>query len=293
MSLREAVVGHARPLAALEAIGANDRVPNALAFVGPSGVGKRTTALAFFDALNGRPARAPGAPTASVDPDLVDVRALAATGRPESAQIDAVREVKRLLALAPVRPGGVRMVLIDDAEDLSPPAANALLKSVEEPPERTFFVLIASEAGRLLPTLRSRSTVIRFGPLSDEESIRVIAATGLPAAEARRIAALAPGRPGRALEVARGEGPGIRDALLKAAKARAPLEGPEKIDRAAALDGAVLAIEAARRRLAEEACGDARGALRALEAALEAAEAISRGGYAPLVLDAAAIQMAP
>ena len=151
MSIRETVVGHVRAVDHLERIASSGRVPNSLALAGPDGVGKRLAAVALFRTLNDLP---PGADLAA-DPDLVDLRAVAAAvGKAAPAQIDAVREVKRRIALATYRPGGWRMVLVDEAETLSEPAANALLKSVEEPPVRTFFALVARSLDRLLPTLR-------------------------------------------------------------------------------------------------------------------------------------------
>lgn len=279
------IVGHARALEALARIARSGRVPAALALAGPEGVGKRTAALALFAALNGRPAADPA------DADLVDVRALAEAlakeGKSASAQIDAVREVKRRLGLATYRDGAWRMVLIDRAEELSEPAANALLKAVEEPPPRTFFALIVENLDRLLPTLRSRATVVRFGPLTDAETAKVIRAAGVAAGDVERVAALAPGRPGLAIARASGEASALRDAVLGGAAAGAPPDLPDRLDRASAAEAAALVVEAARARL-RSAPGAA--ALEALEGALEAAEAIEQGAYAPLALDSAAIR---
>ena len=61
--------------------------------------------------------------------------------------------------------GAWRVVIVDTADDLNPNAANALLKSLEEPPPRTVFLLLTSEPGRLLPTIRSRCRILPLTPL--------------------------------------------------------------------------------------------------------------------------------
>ena len=94
------------------------------------------------------------------------------------------------------------MVIIDPADDLEKNAANALLKSLEEPPEGTFFLLVTHRLGRLLPTLRSRCRVLRFTPLADDqiEAILRESAPGADAATRAAAIAAAEGSPGAALE---------------------------------------------------------------------------------------------
>lgn len=304
MKIRDALIGHAQAATVLDRMVESRRVPAAVALAGPGGTGRRTAARALYAALNGR--------DVLNDPDLIDFWAVAealgrgapARGRDAAtrreaprvvvpAQIDAVRELKRALALDTFHPEGWRMVLVDDAETLSEPAANALLKIIEEPPPRTFFALVVAAPDLLLPTLRSRATVVRFGLLAEAEAVEVLLRSGLPAAEARRIAALAPGRPGRGIAIAAGEGPELRDAFLRAAEGRAPIEVPDRLDRAVAADAAALVVEAARRRLREESGGEkAAAAAEALAAALDAADDIERGAFVPLAFDAAAVRWA-
>jgi DNA polymerase III subunit delta' len=84
-----------------------------------------------------------------------------------SIPIDEVRRLRNFLGLS----GGEhawRVVIVDTADDLNPNAANALLKSLEEPPPRTLFLLLASEPGRLLPTIRSRCRTLDLAPLASE-----------------------------------------------------------------------------------------------------------------------------
>lgn len=85
----------------------------------------------------------------------------------QSIAIDEVRRLRNFLGLS----GGDdawRVVIVDTADDLNPNAANALLKSLEEPPVRTVFLLLTSEPGTLLPTIRSRCRVLDLAPLASE-----------------------------------------------------------------------------------------------------------------------------
>ena len=121
--------------------------------------------------------------------------------RKRSIPIDEVRALQRRLNTRPTL-GSRRVVIIDPADDLEKNAANALLKSLEEPPAGTSFLLVTHRLGRLLPTLRSRCRVLRFAPLEDDQ-IEAILREQVPAADAAtRAAAIAAaeGSPGAALE---------------------------------------------------------------------------------------------
>ena len=121
--------------------------------------------------------------------------------RKRSIPIDEVRTLQRRLNTRPTL-GSRRVVIIDPADDLERNAANALLKSLEEPPQGTFFLLVTHRLGRLLPTLRSRCRVLRFAPLADhqiEAILREAAPDADPATRAAATAA-AEGSPGAALE---------------------------------------------------------------------------------------------
>ena len=121
--------------------------------------------------------------------------------RKRSIPIDEVRTLQRRLTTRPTL-GNRRVVIIDPADDLEKNAANALLKSLEEPPEGTFFLLVTHRLGRLLPTLRSRCRVLRFTPLADDqiEAILRESAPGADAATRAAAMAAAEGSPGAALE---------------------------------------------------------------------------------------------
>ena len=121
--------------------------------------------------------------------------------RKRSIPIDEVRTLQRRLNTRPTL-GSRRAVIIDPADDLEKSAANALLKSLEEPPQGTFFLLVTHRLGRLLPTLRSRCRVLRFNPLSDEQIAAILASSAPQADAATRAAAIAAaeGSPGAALD---------------------------------------------------------------------------------------------
>ena len=98
--------------------------------------------------------------------------------------------------------GDKRAIIIDPADDLERNAANALLKSLEEPPIGTYFLLVAHSPARLLPTIRSRCRVLRFPTVSDAEMDRLLANLSPGADTATRAASIAAagGSPGAALQ---------------------------------------------------------------------------------------------
>jgi DNA polymerase-3 subunit delta' len=124
-------------------------------------------------------------------------------GRSTDEKVDiSVDQIRRVvlerIAIAP-HEAPERIVIVRRAEELSVGAANALLKTLEEPPSHTRFVLITSHAGELLPTIRSRTLPLRFAPLADDVVERILRADGVDASRAKEVAALA----GGSVEVAR------------------------------------------------------------------------------------------
>jgi DNA polymerase III subunit delta' len=107
------------------------------------------------------------------------------------------------LSLKPVR-GGRRIALIDDADFLNQEGANCLLKTLEEPPPHSMLILLGTSEQKQLPTIRSRSQVIRFQPLAEETVAAILVSAGLvgDADQSRRLAALAGGSLAQAAELA-------------------------------------------------------------------------------------------
>ncbi len=202
---QETAVGTVR-----RALGA-DRLHHALLFEGPAGVGKSFVAEAVAQALlceSRREGLACGtcascikvlrrdANGRSVHPDFATVaRGMydpAAIGRKtqetQEISVDQVRTVVLArIALGPVLGQG-RLFLVRDADELSTSAANALLKTLEEPPPRTYFVLTTTRPGELLPTIRSRTQRIRFAPLPEDAITSVLVREGHERAAAEAVA---------------------------------------------------------------------------------------------------------
>jgi DNA polymerase-3 subunit delta' len=198
----EAILGQAHAVRVLRGALASGKVPHAYLFEGPPGVGKRLAARALALALNCREGGA-DACGACLDCRKIasdnhpDVRWL---GLPEGKRripIEAVREHERWLALGP-HEGRAKLLVIEPAEQLSEAAANALLKTLEEPRPGSFVVLVTAAASALLPTVRSRCQRVRFAALPAETVERLLVAGGRAPEEARALAALSGGSLDRA-----------------------------------------------------------------------------------------------
>ena len=201
---------HARAL--LQGALRSKRVSHAYLFVGPSGVGRLTTARAFAQALlcvsGGDDAcgRCPACRKviAGTHPDLRIISA----GRSESGAerravgIDQIRELRREAAYGPYE-GPRKVFVVEDAEAMRAEAANSLLKIVEEPPSGIVIVLISESVTALLPTLVSRSQLVRFSFVPAPAVARALTErAGVSEDRAVFLAALSGGRVGAALAAA-------------------------------------------------------------------------------------------
>lgn len=169
-------------------------VSHAYLFVGPPGVGKRTVARRFGAALvSGGWGAAEDRALRGLHPDLIEVR-------PEGAftTIGQVREVVRVAASRPFE--GARRVFIVEADTLNVQAANALLKTLEEPEGETVFVLLAASREGVLPTISSRAQAVRFDPVPVPEVEEFLRGRG--AAKPEVAAALGRGSVGLAIRYA-------------------------------------------------------------------------------------------
>ena len=182
------------------------RIVHALLFAGPHGSGKRTVARLFAQAMVCSGAEKPCGVCPACKRFLAgshpDVKLL----RPEkkSIGVDEVRDLIDALALRPYE-GGKHIVLIEQADRMTPSAQNALLKTLESPAGETMFFLITDAPGGLLPTILSRCQTVRFGDLSVEDCAAVLVRRGLPPERAAMLAGAAQGSVGRALEIDRDE----------------------------------------------------------------------------------------
>lgn len=205
------MLGHDDAWAQWRSALSGERMHHAWLLAGQRGLGKMHFALAAARELVAEP----GVPQPERHhPDILVLTHLPkddkeerkrAEGKPfelnRNVKIDQVRAMQRRLATRPTL-GSRRAIVIDPADDLEPPAQNALLKSLEEPPQGTFFLLVSHRSARLLPTIRSRCRTLRFAPLSDEKMAIFLAAQALEATNEVRAAATlaASGSPGIALE---------------------------------------------------------------------------------------------
>lgn len=146
-------------------------VPHAMAFAGPSGIGKKRMAWAFAQAMvcELETALAPcgDCPACRRIENQQSESVLFVEPQKGTIKLESTHQVLQFLNLR--RLGKARVVIIDGAQNMNLQAANALLKVIEEPPEQTYFILLVSEWSQLLPTLRSRLQMLRFSPLSEVE----------------------------------------------------------------------------------------------------------------------------
>lgn len=128
--------------------------------------------------------------------------------------VDEVRKLKSRFALASAD-GGWRVCIVDAADEMNASAANALLKLLEEPPERTTFLLVTHQPTALLPTIRSRCRMLRCAPLGAEDLAAALAQAGTHAPEqGSALAELSGGSVGRAVRLAEGDGPRLYAAIV-------------------------------------------------------------------------------
>jgi DNA polymerase-3 subunit delta' len=200
--------GHATVWQRLTALVAADRLPHALLFTGPPGIGKallarRLVAFLSCTAATDRPCGACAGccqAIAGTHPDLLLISAPMPRkdSRKKDIGIDQARELKRFVQLQAVA-AARKMAVIDDADRLSLAAQNALLKTLEEPPGRAVVVLVTASPGALLTTVRSRCQRVLLRPLNDSELRAALAEQGLTGDEIDGVVADAQGSPGRAL----------------------------------------------------------------------------------------------
>ena len=122
--------------------------------------------------------------------------------RRRSTSIDQVRTLVLAHAAVPPHEGRAKVFVVRRAEELSTAAANALLKTLEEPIARTHFILLSAQPDALLPTIRSRTQRVRFGPLPEGAIAKLLAARGVDAFAAGDVARLAGGSMSVALGLA-------------------------------------------------------------------------------------------
>jgi len=205
---RQRARGHDQARAAILNQLAERRLPGAILLHGPQGIGKATFAFELAAAIltatgDEEPHRVEEQIAALSHPNLFLLRR-----RPRDSKgyytvirVEDVRELRDSLQHTRGR-AGHRIAIIDSIDDCNPSAANALLKTLEEPPAETIFLLISHRPGQLLPTIRSRCHNLALRPVGAAavRSILVEHDPALGQVELDRAVALAGGRPRRAFE---------------------------------------------------------------------------------------------
>ncbi len=196
---------------------AGGKSAHAYIFEGTDGVGKYTTAIAFAKLLLCKsPANNDGcgkcpsclALDSDTHPDfhhiykeLIQLNSDSQKRKRQAIDlpIDVIRDF--LIAKVQLKPtlSASKIFIVSEAEKLNPESQNALLKTLEEPPNGSFVILLCTKLDNLLPTTRSRCQIVHFGPLSDEKIIEKLSASGVNKQEAKFWARLTGGSLGQAL----------------------------------------------------------------------------------------------
>ncbi|MBH0202584.1 MAG: DNA polymerase III subunit delta' [Nitrospira sp.] len=206
------ITGHEQPISLLQTTLCNGRLAHAYLFYGETRVGKLMTAVRLAQALNceqpsqtdvqdscGR-CRSCLQIAARTHPDYFVIEPDPKAATPQ-IKIEQVREIEQQFVYRPLI-GERKICLIDDADRLTIGAANALLKTLEEPPGDSLFILVTSRLHALPITIRSRCQALRFTtPARTQVEAAIILKRELPPADARFLAVFADGRIGEALTV--------------------------------------------------------------------------------------------
>jgi DNA polymerase-3 subunit delta' len=204
------IIGHRSTIASLQTAAARHRLAHAYLFHGEDSIGKRTTALGFARALLCER----GSPEADLDscgacrschqvdarthPDYFVIEPDRELSSPQ-IKIEQIREIEQQMIYRPLA-GDLKICMIDEADRMNIGAANALLKTLEEPPEHSLFLLITSRPASLPATIRSRCQGLRFAtPARTDVEAALILKREMPPVDARFLAMLSEGRLGQAL----------------------------------------------------------------------------------------------
>lgn len=187
MALKD-IIGQDRPIHILKGCIAKDRVPHALLFTGDEGIGKKLTAINFAKTLNCSPVAeddlfsgSAAEDTAGADTETdacdacpscrkvdqgnhPDVFLIGPEGDSRQIKVSAIRQLEESLSYKPFE-GRWKIAILDNADRLNQSAANAFLRTLEEPSAQSMLILVSSRPDMILPTIRSRCQVVNFSPL--------------------------------------------------------------------------------------------------------------------------------
>ena len=207
LTLRECAAG-SEPLLALWRDFLNGRMASAVLLIGESGVGKRTFARLLAQAILCRSTEADEKKPCGecrdcrrflsrTHPDALFPAPLA---KEKAIKIDALREMIDTLSRHSLE-GGRRVVVIENAEKMTPQAQNCLLKTLEDGAEDTYFLLTCDVESAILPTIRSRCRCVRVQPWEPEKIRQALLKRGIPDDRAQALSVYCEGSLGRALQM--------------------------------------------------------------------------------------------
>ncbi|MFC1816354.1 DNA polymerase III subunit delta', partial [Thermodesulfobacteriota bacterium] len=218
----ESIIGQKQPKRILATLLRSGIIPHALLFSGIEGVGKRAAAMTFAMACNcfnrsTEPPQRAGKHSLSVGNQIAEVnpcghctscRKILSGNHPDiisiipSGPFIRIAQIRALCEILSMKPyeAKYRLVIISDAQTMNPESGNALLKVLEEPPDRTIIILTAIQTSDLLPTVLSRCQHIRFNPIPRRDlEARLVEKEGFYPNEAKIMAVLANGSFSKAL----------------------------------------------------------------------------------------------
>jgi DNA polymerase-3 subunit delta' len=232
-----ALFGHANAEATLLSAYRSGRIPHAFLIAGPKGIGKATLAyrMARFVLAHPDPAdrEVQSAKSLAVAADNPVARRISAQGQPDLLIIErtlndkgvlhkqiAVDDIRRTVTFfgSTAREGGWRIAIVDAVDELNASGANALLKVLEEPPQRALILMVSHSASRVPATLRSRCRILTLRPLAQQDVVAAVAATTEREANDPDIAAAAlaaDGSVARALAMLDGDALELRQRALQ------------------------------------------------------------------------------
>jgi DNA polymerase III subunit delta' len=245
------LIGHEAAEAVLLRAFTSGRLPHGLLITGPHGIGKATLAFRFARFLLSQAAEqgggalfAPSSPTSlALPPEHPVFRRVASSGHADLLTVERgvdpkrkrerteivvedTRAIAAFLRLTPAE-GGWRIVIVDTADEMNRSAANAVLKILEEPPDRAILILVSDNPGRLLPTIRSRCRRLALRPLSDALVTDLVGRyrPDIPLPDRAALVELAEGSIGHACELAEQGGVTLHRRLLELLGALPQLDG--------------------------------------------------------------------
>ncbi|MCB1379855.1 MAG: DNA polymerase III subunit delta' [Alphaproteobacteria bacterium] len=254
-------VGHADAEKRLLLAAQSEKLHHAWLLTGPRGIGKATLAYRFARYLS-QPRAERRSASLDVEPESTTARLLAAGAHPNihvlERKVDTRnKRLKTEIAVDDARlaiefisrtsaTGGWRVIIVDSADDLNTASANALLKVIEEPPDRSIFLLLCHRPGSLMRTIRSRCLRLALDPLDAPSTLRVLQdlpseAVGADHGALAQATDLARGSPGRALDLIGSKGA----AVFADFRSRSKLSPATCVEIAAALGGRASAEDVA------------------------------------------------